>query len=212
MSLMMMHKAALWQLLFMVNCYNIFMKKIKINKEDLRKLEKTKNPFLSLASSIISQQISLSAASSIRKRFVALFGKKKPNPKDLLKLSDNELRAAGLSRAKIIYIRDLAEKFLDKTINPKLFDKMSDEKIKEHLIQVKGIGPWTGDMFLIFALNRPDVLPVGDLGILKGFQKVFKLKKTPNVKKMHELSKPHVGRRTELSLYLWGSLETEIDL
>lgn len=89
---------------------------------------------------------------------------------------------------------------------------MSDEEIKEHLIQVKGIGPWTGDMFLIFALNRPDVLPVGDLGILKGFKKVFNLKKHPSIKKMHQLAKPHTGKRTELSLYLWSSLETEIDL
>jgi DNA-3-methyladenine glycosylase II len=188
------------------------VKKIKIDKKKLRKLERSKNPFLSLASSIISQQISLSAAASIRKRFIALFGKKKPNPKDLLGFSDIQLREVGLSRSKIIYMRDLAEKFIDKTINPKLFDKMSDEEIKEHLIQVKGIGPWTGDMFLIFALNRPDVLPVGDLGIVKGFQKVFKLRKMPDIKKMHQLAKPHIGKRTEFSLYLWGSLETEIDL
>mgnify|MGYP000645617646 CR=1 FL=1 len=189
-----------------------FVKSIRINSKKLRKLERSKNPFLSLASSIISQQISLSAAGSIRKRFITLFGKKKPNPLDTLKFSDEELRAVGLSRSKIVYIRDLAEKFLNKTINPKHFDKMSDEDIKEHLIQVKGIGPWTGDMFLIFALNRPDVLPVGDLGVLKGFQKVFNLKKLPSIKKMQALAKPYVGKRTQLSLYLWGSLETEIDL
>ena len=188
------------------------MKKIKINKNKLRKLEKTTNPFLSLASSIISQQISLSAAASIRKRFIALFGKKKPNPKDLLKFSDEKLRVVGLSRSKVLYIRDLAEKFVDKTIDPLNFEKMSDEEIKEYLIQVKGIGPWTGDMFLIFALNRPDVLPVGDLGILKGFKKVFNLRKHPSIKKMHQLAKHHMGKRTELSLYLWDSLETEIDL
>ena len=185
---------------------------IKINKNKLRKLERTRNPFLSLASSIISQQISLSAAASIRKRFIALFGRKRPNPKDLLKLSDEQLRGAGLSRSKVIYLRDLAEKFLDRTIDPKLFDDMTDEEIKSHLIQVKGIGEWTAEMFLIFALNRPDVLPLGDLGIKKGFQKVFKLKNLPDDKKMHQLSKKHIGTRTELSLYLWGSLETEIDL
>ena len=185
---------------------------IKINKNKLRKLERTRNPFLSLASSIISQQISLSAAASIRKRFMTLFGKKRPNPKDLLKLSDEQLRGAGLSRSKVIYLRDLAEKFLDRTSDPKLFDDMTDEEIKSHLIQVKGIGEWTAEMFLIFALNRPDVLPLGDLGIKKGFQKVFKLKNLPDDKKMHQLSKKHIGTRTELSLYLWGSLETEIDL
>jgi len=186
--------------------------KIKIDKKKLRKLEKTKNPFLSLAGSIISQQISLSAASSIRKRFLALFGKAKPTPQALLKLTDKQLRAVGLSKSKVIYMKDLARKFQDKTIDPERFDKMTDLEIKEHLIQVKGIGPWTADMFLIFALNRPDVLPTGDLGIVKGFQKVYKLKKMPNIKKMHMLAKPHKGKHTELSLHLWGSLDNEIDL
>lgn len=188
------------------------MKQIKINKKKLRKLERTKNPFLSLASSIISQQISLSAAASIRKRFIALFGRKKPNPTDLLKFSDEALRGVGLSRSKVLYMRDLAQKFLDKTVDPKHFDKMSDQEIIEHLVQVRGIGVWTAEMFLIFALNRPDVLPLGDLGIKKGFQKVFKMRKLPDDKKMHGLAKPHLGQRTELSLYLWSSLDTEIDL
>jgi len=188
------------------------VKEIKIDVKKLRKLEKSKNPFLSLVSSIISQQISLSAAASIKKRFISLFGKKKPNPKDLLTFSDKELRKVGLSRSKIIYIRDLAEKFLDKTVDTRYFGKMSDDEIKEHLVQVKGIGTWTAEMFLIFALNRPDVLPLGDLGIKKGFKKVFKMRKLTDDKQMHRLSKSHIGKRTELSLYLWGSLETEIDL
>ncbi len=185
---------------------------IKINKKKLRKLKKSKNPFLSLASSIISQQISLSAASSIYKRFLKLFGRRKPSPQVLLTFSDVDLRSAGLSRAKVEYMRDLAKKFLNKTIDPKHFDKMSDEEIKDHLVQVKGIGQWSADMFLIFALNRPDVLPVGDLAIKKGFQKVFKLNKLPDVKKMNTLAKPYIGERTELSLYLWGSLELDFEL
>ena len=84
---------------------------------------------------------------------------------------------------------------------------MSDEEIIEHLVQVKGVGQWTAHMFLIFALNRPDILPTGDLAIRKGFMKVFGLRKTPSHEKMHALAKPHTGERTALSLYLWDSLE-----
>lgn len=184
-------------------------KKIKINKNKLRKLERTKNPFLSLASSIISQQISLSAARSIHSRFLKLFGKNKPTPEAVLKLTDQTLREVGLSKSKVIYMKDLAAKFLDKTINPKLFDKMSDQEIKEHLVQVKGIGPWTADMFLIFALNRKDILPTGDLAIQKGFQIQFKLKKLPDSKKMHKLAEAHKGSHTEFSLHLWSLLENK---
>lgn len=84
---------------------------------------------------------------------------------------------------------------------------MDEVTLREHLLQVKGIGPWTVDMFLIFALNKKDVLPVGDLGIMKGFQKVFKLKKLPSVKVMEKLAEPYRGERTHLSLYLWQSLD-----
>lgn len=181
---------------------------MKIDRSKLkRKLKPTENPFLSLAGSIIYQQISTKAGDSIYKRFLALFGKKKPSPKLLLAIKETDLRSAGLSIQKIKYLRDLAEKFDDGTVNPKLFHTMTDEEVKEHLIRVKGIGPWTADMFLIFALNRPDVLPVGDLGIVKGFQKVFKLKKMPDEKRMRLLAKPHKGEHTYLSLYLWQSLD-----
>lgn len=86
---------------------------------------------------------------------------------------------------------------------------MSDEEVKEHLLQVKGIGPWTADMFLIFALNRPDILPVGDLGTRKGFQKAFKLEALPTEKQMLKLAEPHLGERTNLTLYLWGILDND---
>ncbi len=86
---------------------------------------------------------------------------------------------------------------------------MSDGEVKEHLLQVKGIGPWTADMFLIFALNRPDILPVGDLGTRKGFQKAFNLKTLPTETQMLKLALPHAGARTELTLHLWGILDGE---
>lgn len=180
------------------------MKSLKFNKAKLRTLEPTKDPFTSLARSIINQQISTKAAASIYKKFTQLFRKKKPTAKFLITLTPEQLRSAGLSRSKVIYIQDLAAKFLDKTIDPKRFDKMSDEEIREHLIQVKGIGVWSADMFLIFALNRPDVLPTGDLVIRKGFQKAFNLRSIPSIKRMHQLAKVHAGERTYLSLYLWS--------
>lgn len=180
---------------------------IKIDTAELRILVPTKNPFLSLASSIIYQQISTKAGDSIYKRFIGLFGRKKPSPKLLLSLRDQELRTAGLSVQKMGYIRDLAEKFLDGTIDLKQIPSMSDIEVKEHLVTVKGIGPWTADMFLIFALNRPNILPLGDLGIRKGFQKAFSLKTLPSQKTMRRLAKPYEGKYTELSLHLWHILE-----
>ena len=184
------------------------VKKLSIDKKKLKALEPTKNPFQSLVRSIIFQQLSGRAAASILKKFIALYKPKKfPKPQDVLNTSDKKLRSVGLSRGKIIYIRDLANKFLDMTINPKLFPQMTDDEIIEHLVAVKGIGPWTAHMFLIFALNRPDVLPTGDLAIRKGFMKAFNLRAMPTEKKMHLLAAAHAGERTYLSLYLWAILD-----
>ena len=182
-------------------------KKIVINITKLRPLTTTKNPFLSLTHSIVYQQISTAAGNSIYKRFTALFGRKKPTPELLLSIPEQKLREAGLSGQKVIYMQDLAKKFLDKTIDPKHFHKMSDEEIIDHLVQVKGIGVWSAHMFLIFALNRPDILPIGDLAIKKGFQKLFNLRKIPTEKKMLQIAKEFAGRRTELSLHIWDTVD-----
>jgi DNA-3-methyladenine glycosylase II len=180
---------------------------LRIDKSKLRKLSPTKDPFLSLVRSIIYQQISTKAGDSINKRFLALFGLKKPTPKTLLAFNEEKLRSAGLSGQKVKYLRDLSEKFLNKTINPKNFSIMSDTEITEHLTQVKGIGKWTADMFLIFALNRPNILPVGDLGVQKSFQKVFNLRKLPDEKRMRKLAREHDGAHTELALFMWYSID-----
>jgi DNA-3-methyladenine glycosylase II len=185
------------------------IKKLKINKTKLRKIEPTKNAFLSLARAIIYQQISTKAGDAILKRFLNLFGHYKVTPENFLKLKTSELKSAGLSPQKRIYLNDLVQKFLDQTIHLRHFAKLNDEEVKVHLLQVKGIGPWTADMFLIFALNRPNILPVGDLGIVKGFQKVFKLKSRPSERTMRRLARPHEGELTTLSLFLWESLEKE---
>jgi DNA-3-methyladenine glycosylase II len=182
-------------------------KKLKINKRKLRKISPSENFFLSLSSSIIYQQISTKAGNAIYAKFLALFGKKKPTPKDFLNFSITQLKSAGISPQKSGYLKDLAEKFLDKTIDHKSFHNMSDIEVKEHLLQVKGVGPWTADMFLIFALNRKDILPVGDLGTKKGFQKAFNLRALPTEKQMLKLAEPHAGDRTVLTLYLWDILD-----
>lgn len=187
------------------------MKKLRINKNKLRKLELTKNAFLSLAGSIIYQQISTSAGNSIYKKFLELF-KGKPTPEKFLKLSEQKVRGAGISPQKLSYLRDLTQKFSDKSfqhLNVRWND-MNEEEVRALLIQIKGIGNWTVDMFLIFALNRKDILPLGDLGIRKGFQKVFKLKNLPTERNMRRLAKPYAGERTYLSLYLWDSLDKVI--
>ena len=161
---------------------------------------------------MIYQQISTKAGDAIYKKFLALFKEnkvRKPAPEAFLKFNISQLKSAGISPQKATYLKDLAEKFIDKTINHKNFYKMTDGEVKEHLLQVKGIGPWTADMFLIFALNRPDILPVGDLGTKKGFQKVFKLKNLPTEHQMLKLAEPHAGDRTNLTLHLWGILDNK---
>lgn len=183
--------------------------KLKIDKKKLRKITPTKNAFLSLASSIIHQQISTKAGAAIYKKFLSLFGRKKPTPENFLKLKTKVVRDSGISPQKLSYLTDLAEKFIDKTIDQKNFHKMSDSEVKDHLVRVKGIGSWTADMFLIFALNRPDILPVGDLGTKKGFQKAFNLRSLPSEAKMLKLAESHKGDRTVLALYLWHILDNE---
>ena len=122
-----------------------------------------KNSFRALVRSIIYQQVSGSAASSILKKFIKLFGRF-PKPVDVKKVSVSKLHSAGLSSQKVKYIKDLAKKFLDGTIKHRSLRKMDNGEVIKHLIQVKGIGAWTAHMFLIFTLNRPDILPTGDLG------------------------------------------------
>lgn len=196
---------------------------LKIDKKKLRKLEPSNNHFASLVRSIIYQQISGKAAESILNKFLKLFLRQSPKrlsgrprstrfspkPEDVAILTTAKFKSAGVSPQKERYLRDLAQNFLDKKIDSKKIPKMSDDEIIEHLVSVKGIGVWTAHMFLIFALNRPDILPTGDLAIRKGFMKAFGLKKVPSEKKMIELAESHRGERTYFSLYLWGIMDEE---
>ncbi len=156
-----------------------------------------------LCRAIVYQQLSGKAAGTIYGRFCALFPKKTPTAKLLLKKSREELRSVGLSNQKTNYLIDLSEKFDSGFITPKKFPMMSDEEIREHLVAVKGIGVWTADMFLMFNLGRPDVLPVGDLGIQKGFKKLFNLRALPDATKMIKLARAWQPYRTVACEYLW---------
>jgi len=165
--------------------------------------------FARLVRSIVYQQISGKAAAAILDRLLALFPNKKPTPEHMLAVSAAQLRAAGLSIQKIEYVRDLAKKYIDGTIHEKKFPKMSSQEIIDHLVQVKGIGVWTAHMLLIFTLYRPDILPVGDLAIRKGFQTVYGLKEMPNTKQMEHIARPWREHATAASWYLWRVADEE---
>lgn len=167
--------------------------------------EKDRDPFQALCRAIVGQQLSVKAAATIHSRFVALY--KKVTPQAVAKTSLATFRSVGLSAQKASYVHDLAKKFLDGTVDPKQFPTMSDDEIREHLIAVKGVGRWTADMFLMFTLHRPDVLPTGDLGIQKAMQKVFKLKKLPTPEQMEKLAAAWAPHRTVACRYLWDCLD-----
>ena len=165
-------------------------------------------PFESLVRSIIYQQLSGKAAGTILKRFHTLFRANTPTPRTVLKVTDAQFKSCGISGQKMGYLRDLAAKFIDKTIDPTYFHEMTDDAIRTHLIAVKGIGRWTADMFLMFTLHRPDVLPTGDLAIQKAIQRVYKLRKKPDVKKMEKIALRWQPYRTIASWYLWRTADT----
>ena len=175
-----------------------------IKKHGAPDLKRGKNPFSALVRSIIHQQVSGAAAETIHARFVGLFPKGKfPTPEMVRAMPLGKMRAAGLSGQKASYIKDLAEKFCDGTIRHRALRRMQSDEIIEHLTQVKGIGVWTVHMFLIFTLNRPDVLPTGDLGIRKGFQILFKLKTLPDHSQMERRAVPWRAHASTASWYLW---------
>ena len=160
--------------------------------------------FQSLFRSIIFQQLSGEAAQTIFNRLVKLIPKKSILcPNEVLKLDKDDMRRAGLSFQKINYVRNLAEYFENTSLQKKDFEIMTNEEISRELIQIKGIGQWTVDMFLIFTLNRADILPYGDLGIQKGIMKILNTEILPSKKEMENCSKKWKPFRTIACWYLW---------
>ena len=174
------------------------------------KLHPTRNSFKSLVHSIIYQQLSGKAAATIYGRFIQLFHTRRfPTPGAVRDMPMERLRSSGLSRQKATYLHELAEMYLKGDIRPRCFGRMSAAEITAALTHVKGIGPWTADMFLIFALNRPDVLPVGDLGVRKGMQQLCDLPALPDPDTMYRLATPWRPFRSAASWYLWRLLDEE---
>jgi DNA-3-methyladenine glycosylase II len=167
----------------------------------------TKNRYQSLVEAIIAQQLSGSAAESILKKFKKLFKSKFPKPVEVIKTPDSKIRSVGLSKMKIMYIKDLSKKIQSKQLNMRKISTKSDEYVVEHLTDVKGIGRWTAEMFLIFSLGRLDVLPVGDLGLKKGIQLMYSLKELPNEKEIERIAESWKPYRTVATWYLWKSLQ-----
>lgn len=167
----------------------------------------TKNHYQSLVEAIITQQLSGAAAKSIIRKFRAIYGSRFPKPIDVIKTRNLELQRSGLSKMKINYIKDLSKKIESKEINLRKLCKMNDEDIIQQLIQIKGIGRWTAEMFLIFSLGRLDVLPVGDLGLKKGIAHAFSLDELPEISKIQALAQQWKPYRTVATWYLWKSLQ-----
>ncbi len=162
-----------------------------------------------LLRSIVGQQLSTKAARTIFDRMTALWDGRTPTPQQLLDADPDAIRAAGLSRPKIAYLRSLAEHVLSGELELDRLDELSDEEITAELTAVKGLGRWTADMFLIFHLSRPDVLPVGDLGVRRAIETVYELPSIPAAEEIEKLAEPWRPYRTLASLYLWHSLDNE---
>jgi DNA-3-methyladenine glycosylase II len=175
-------------------------------RRDLKR-ERPGDAYGTLIRSIVGQQLSTKAAATIYRRVLELFGKHTPTPKQLLKADPEKLRAAGLSRAKVAYLRDLAEHVEDGALELERLPDLPDEEVAAQLTAIKGLGQWTADMFLMFHLGRPDILPVGDQGIRRAIQVEYGLRKLPDAKRMQTIAKPWRPYRTLASLYLWSSLD-----
>jgi len=162
--------------------------------------------FHSLAESILYQQLNGKAAVVIFNRFTEAAGDP-VTPGGILKLSDAQMRAIGLSKQKTAYLRDLAQKTKDGLLNFERLADMSNEEVIEHLTQVKGIGVWTAHMFLMFTLKRPDILPTGDYGIQAAMKKHYRKRKWPKPKDMEKIAKSWAPYRSVACWYLWRSLD-----
>jgi DNA-3-methyladenine glycosylase II len=163
-----------------------------------------------LVRTITGQQLSVLAARSIYGRLTARFEGRPPTPQEIIADDPEELRAAaGLSRAKVSYLRSLAEHVISGELELERLDDLPDEEVIGELVAVKGLGQWSADMFLMFHLERPDVLPVGDLGIRRAIERAYGLEALPDPSRMLEIAEPWRPHRTLACRYLWRSLQNE---
>lgn len=164
-----------------------------------------------LVRTIVGQQLSTKAARSIYARLTGLFGDSPPTPAEILAADEGALRAAGLSRSKVSYLRDLARHVIEGDLDLDALTALPDEEVIREITSVKGLGRWSADMFLMFHLGRPDVLPVGDLGVRRAVERAYGLPGLPDAETLREIAAPWRPHRTLACLYLWESLDNVPD-
>jgi DNA-3-methyladenine glycosylase II len=163
--------------------------------------------FTALARSIVGQQLSAKAAATIFARFRALFPDGQITPERVAAVDDTTLRGVGLSGQKLSYLRDLCGRIADGRLKLEELDDLADDAIIERLTAVKGFGRWTAEMFLMFRLNRPDILPVNDLGILTAVQRIYRLRQRPKPHRLVKIGEAWRPYRSVACWYLWESLK-----
>ena len=164
------------------------------------------DPFFSLCRTIVGQQISTKAADSIWSKFEKKC-RKHIVPNRVLKLSSRSLKSAGLSRQKVKYLKNIAKNFKNKSFNVSDLKKMNDEEAINYITKLKGLGVWSAEMFLMFNLNRRDIFPIKDIGLLRAISKNYKTSYPPNKKFLNKISRLHVGYRTVFTWYMWRSID-----
>ena len=164
------------------------------------------NPFFSLCRTIVGQQISTKAADSIWAKFEKKC-KKNVKPKIILKISSRSLKSAGLSRQKISYLKNIAKAFVNKSFDVKKLKKMNDDDAISYITKLKGLGVWSAEMFLMFNLNRPNIFPIKDIGLLRAISINYKTSYPPSKNFLKKISKIHDGYRTVFTWYMWRSID-----
>jgi len=164
------------------------------------------NPFFSLCRTIVGQQISTKAADSIWYKFEQKC-KKRVIPSTVLKLPSRTLKSAGLSHQKVSYLKNVAKSFRDKSFSVRELKKMNDKEAINYVTQLKGLGIWSAEMFLMLNLNRPDIFPIQDIGLLRAISKNYKTSNPPSKRFLDKISKLHFGYRTVFTWYMWRSID-----
>lgn len=188
--------------------HKILIKVYEVTGEQIFKLQKSENLFNHLCESIVSQQLSVKAGDMIFNRVLDLLPKRKLTPENILKIKDQDLRKAGLSNNKVKYFKDLAGKIKNDEVNLQKLDQLEDEVVIEELTKIKGIGRWTAEMFLMFALARPDIFSHGDLGLRNAIKKIYGFEEY-KVEVVEEIVIKWAPYRTFAARILWRSLEAK---
>lgn len=175
--------------------------------EEERRRGRPDDAYGALLRAIVGQQLSVKAAKTIYDRLCGLYDDRTPTPAELIATDPEDLRSVGLSRAKASYLRDLAEHVEDGDLDLERLPELPDEEVSTQLIAIKGLGRWTVDMFLMFHLGRPDILPVGDLGIRRAVEIAYGLDGLPDPAELTRIAQPWQPHRTLACLYLWASLD-----